>query len=350
MLPVKHLVMLAPANFGSPLADKGASFIGRVIKGWNSPKAFEVGAMLLKGLELASPYTWELAGKDLFVNDPYFGPGRILGTVLVGNTGYTGVAAAANEPGSDGTVRVSTANLNAARMQVDLSDVNAPTFTGPQNINGTVGFLILNGLNHGTICDPNQAAMMDALVAGLQVDDAGFNAYCAQLQTATQAVMTACEAALDRYYWGYQNTVVLVKDQFGVHVQDYFLEFYGPAADTFWETLFHGDVIQDVHPYSDDNGYRAMLIDTTRLQQAMAGAPAGVPLQLSLTASPDISNHEAGYATFSNAGSAEITIPVGQIPLLFQSNRTLLVEVTINRVQKDEIFKLGVTPPAQVGS
>ncbi len=350
LTPVKHLVMLAPANFGSPLAHKGTSFIGRVIKGWNSPKAFEVGALLLKGLELASPYTWTLATKDLFVNDPYFAPGRILGTVLVGNAGYTGISAAANEPGSDGTVRVSTANLNAARMQVDLSDVNAPTFTGPQNINGTVGFLILNGLNHATITDPAQTAMMDALVAGLQVDDAGFNAYCTRLQTATQAVMSACESASDQYYWGYQNTVVLVKDQFGVHVQDYFLEFYGPAADTFWESLFHGEVIEDVHPYTDDNGYRAILIDTTLLRQRMGAAPAGVPLQLSLTASPDISNNEVGYATFANTGSGEITIPVTQIPLFFQSNRTLFVEVTVKRIQKDEIFKLGVNPPAPVGS
>jgi len=350
LTPVKHLVMLAPANFGSPLAHKGTSFIGRVIKGWNSPTAFEVGAKLLKGLELASPYTWALANKDLFVNDPYFGPGRILGTVLVGNAGFTGISAAANEPGSDGTVRVSTANLNAARLQVDLSNVNAPTFTGPQNINGIVGFQILDGLNHATICDPNQAAMTNALVAGLQVNDADFNTYCNQLQTATWALMAKREAATDRYYWGYQNTVVLVKDQFGAHVQDYFLEFYGAAADTFWEDLFHGDVIQDVHPYTDDNGYRAILIDTTRLQQAMTAAPAGVPLQLSLTASPDISNNEVGYASFANTGSGEISIPVGQIPLFFQPNRTLFVEVAVNRTQKDEIFKLGVNAPAPVGS
>jgi hypothetical protein len=348
--PVKHLVMLAPANFGSPLAHKGTSFIGRVIKGWNSPTAFQVGAMLLKGLELASPYTWGLANKDLFVDDPYFGSGRILGTVLVGNAGYTGIAAAANEPGSDGTVRVSTANLNAAKMQVDLTDPTAPQFTPPKNINGMVGFQILDGLNHETIHDPTQPGVMDAVVAALKVDDAGFKDYCATLQTATRAVMARREANSDRYYWGYQNTVVLVKDQYGSHVQDYFLEFYGPAADTFWETLFHGEVIQDVHPYSDDNGYRAVLIDTTRLRNAMTTAPAGVLLQFSLTASPDVSNHEVGYASFSDADIGGITILADQIPIVFQPNRTLFVEVTITRKQKDEIFKLGATAPAPVGS
>lgn len=32
--PIRHLVMLAPANFGSSLAHKGRSFVGRVLKGW----------------------------------------------------------------------------------------------------------------------------------------------------------------------------------------------------------------------------------------------------------------------------------------------------------------------------
>ncbi|MHB8523486.1 MAG: esterase/lipase family protein [Limisphaerales bacterium] len=348
--PVKHLVMLAPANFGSPLAHKGTSFIGRVVKGWNAPKAFEVGAMILKGLELASPYTWTLATKDLFMGDPYFGPGRILATVLVGNAGYTGISAAANEPGSDGTVRVSTANLNAARLSVDLTNLAAPRFSGPQNINGAAGFLVLDGLNHSSICDPNQTAMMDAVVTGLRIDDTAFNAYRAKLDLATQAVMAKREGDSDRYYWGYQNTVFLVKDQFGAHVQDYFLEFYGSGDDTFWENLFHGKVIEDVHPFSDDTGYRSMLIDTKRLRDALAAGASGTPLQFSLTASPDIANNEVGYATFSDADIGAITIPAEQIPLFFQPNRTLFVEVTITRKQKDEIFKLGVEPPAPVGS
>jgi pimeloyl-ACP methyl ester carboxylesterase len=349
--PVKHLVMLAPANFGSPLAHKGTSFIGRVVKGWNAPKMLEVGAMLLKGLELASAYTWNLATEDLFVADPYFGAGRILATVLVGNAGYTGIAAAANEPGSDGTVRVSTANLNATRIAIDLTDPIAPKLDGPHSTNGLAGFRILDGLNHSTICDPTRPGVLDAVIAALQIDDAGFNAYCANLEDTVTQVMAAREAQSDRYYWGYQNTVFLVKDQFGAHVQDYFLEFYGPAADTFWEDLFHGKIMQDVHAYSNDSGFRSVLIDTKRLTDALAaGAGSGTPLQFSLTASPDIASNEVGYATFTDADISALSIPVDQISLFFQPNRTLFVEVTIARKQRDEIFKLGVEPPAPVGS
>ena len=64
--PVRRLLMLAPANFGSPIAHKGRAFYGRIIKGFNSEKPFQTGARLLRGLELASPYAWDLAMRDRF--------------------------------------------------------------------------------------------------------------------------------------------------------------------------------------------------------------------------------------------------------------------------------------------
>jgi pimeloyl-ACP methyl ester carboxylesterase len=41
--PIRRLIMLAPANFGSPLAHKGRSFIGRAIKGFKLDHLFETG-------------------------------------------------------------------------------------------------------------------------------------------------------------------------------------------------------------------------------------------------------------------------------------------------------------------
>ena len=64
--PVKNLVMLAPANFGSPLAHRGKSFLGQLFKGrWKIGDLLEVGRQLLDGLELGSSYQWELAHRDL---------------------------------------------------------------------------------------------------------------------------------------------------------------------------------------------------------------------------------------------------------------------------------------------
>ena len=64
--PIHRLLMLAPANFGSPLAHSGRSVIGRVIKGWKGERLFETGSGILRCLELASPYTCNLCFKDLF--------------------------------------------------------------------------------------------------------------------------------------------------------------------------------------------------------------------------------------------------------------------------------------------
>jgi triacylglycerol esterase/lipase EstA (alpha/beta hydrolase family) len=61
--PVKRLIMLAPANFGSRLASLGKSMIGRVAKGWNN--WLQTGAEMLAGLDLASLYQWALARRDL---------------------------------------------------------------------------------------------------------------------------------------------------------------------------------------------------------------------------------------------------------------------------------------------
>ncbi|CAI2718924.1 protein of unknown function [Nitrospina watsonii] len=71
--PVKRLLMLAPANFGSPLAHRGKSFLGSLFKGrWKIGDMLEVGRNLLNGLELASPYQWDLSHQDVLVDHSYY--------------------------------------------------------------------------------------------------------------------------------------------------------------------------------------------------------------------------------------------------------------------------------------
>ncbi|MGV8677709.1 hypothetical protein ACV356_31635, partial [Pseudomonas aeruginosa] len=71
------------------LAHKGRSFIGRVLKGWNRFVG-QTGTQVLKGLELGSPYSWQLADRDLFGAAAWYGAARLLTTVLVGNAGSSG--------------------------------------------------------------------------------------------------------------------------------------------------------------------------------------------------------------------------------------------------------------------
>src|ERR1019366_1851959 len=60
---LKHLVAMAPATFGSPLAAKGRSLLGRIFQGNKhfGPDFLDSGNLVLSNLELASEYTWNLA-------------------------------------------------------------------------------------------------------------------------------------------------------------------------------------------------------------------------------------------------------------------------------------------------
>jgi len=63
--PIQRLIMLAPANFGSRLAAQGKSGLAKLFKG-GMAHGFETGRLILEGLELGSPITWQIAEQDLF--------------------------------------------------------------------------------------------------------------------------------------------------------------------------------------------------------------------------------------------------------------------------------------------
>ena len=123
--PVNKLIMLAPANFGSPLAHQGRSFLGRLFKGrWKIGDMLEVGQNLLDGLELASPYQWELAHNDLLYPIPYYSAAKIQTTILVGIKDYEGLRGWVNKPGTDGTVVIAGTSLDSAKLVLDYTQAH----------------------------------------------------------------------------------------------------------------------------------------------------------------------------------------------------------------------------------
>lgn len=338
-VPVKHLVMLAPANFGSPLAHKGQSFYGRIIKGFNSPKPFQIGLKILQGLELASPYSWRLAMQDRFSSKDYYGPNKILCTVLVGNSGFSGISAAANEEGSDGIVRISTANLNCAFLDADFSNNPLePTFTMKKST-GKIAFGIIDKENHSTIVakdnGPKSAVTLDYVTKALQVTDNEFKPWCNFLAKAREQGVQTTSTTNSRHY---QNSVFFVQDQFGNHIQDYFLEFFINQKGKQWfAEIFHRDVIKTVHSYSADKSYRSVYVDCTTLGEQLIRPWEG--MNLSLTAVPEFNRHgSVGYRTFSDKDIGAIMLTKEQVNKLFKPNHTLLVRLTLRREQADHLF------------
>jgi pimeloyl-ACP methyl ester carboxylesterase len=343
--PIRRFVMLAPANFGSPLAHKGTSFLGRVVKGFKSKRLFHTGKRILSGLEMASPFTWNLAIADRFSPTPWYGRNRVLATSLVGTRGYTGIAAMANEEGSDGTVLVSTANLNPARLALDFAtDPQNPRFQLHECV-GRTAFCRLPGDNHSTVAfkddGPKNAGATALLRKALQVTDDGFEAHCDEL--AKINAIARRDEADDAYTQGYQNTVLWVRDSHEQDVHDYVLEAFAKRSgsnneDRALTEKIQTEVLCDTHVHGARSASRALKFNCDRLQELLA--EQGRPLHVSITASPDIRDTKSvGYSTVGYNDVGSIQISASDLGRVFQPDRTLLVDLKLKREQLPSVFE-----------
>ncbi|BBI99895.1 hypothetical protein FGKAn22_15880 [Ferrigenium kumadai] len=341
-VPIKRFLMLAPANFGSPLAHKGRSFIGRVIKGWGQPD-FQTGTQILKGLELGSPYTFNLAERDLFDDQArWYGRGRILGTVLVGNTGYSGVAAIANEEGSDGTVRISTANLNASKLEMVLDEGQRVTSIKRKDVNGSIAFGILEQENHSTITlrdeGPRNPNTVDLIIGALTTTDDSFSETGTSFPWQTTIDATTVNEQSDRF----QNTVTYLRDDLNQDVRDYFVEFYRKGKpDEHFEKELYERFIDAVHPYEDNPAYRSMYLNLDELDDIQK--QLGINnLFISLTAQPlyNPPKTPVGYLSLSQNQTGGLKLSGEQLPDFFKAHRTLLIDITITRKVGEKVFRI----------
>ena len=162
--PVKHLVFLAPAHLGSPLADAGQSIAGRFFKGWKWDGMFQTGKRILDSLKLASPISWQMAERDLFnPSNRLFTPNNLFATILIGTDKSSKPhRAIIHENGSDGVVRVSTANLNARYIKLKFFDRNE--FPEVQEITPAydkIAFGVLQDHDHSSITKPDSTLAPD---------------------------------------------------------------------------------------------------------------------------------------------------------------------------------------------
>lgn len=344
-VPIHRFLQLAPANFGSHLAHKGRSFIGRAVKGWRT--GFETGSRILRGLELASPYTRGLADRDLFVAPArrWYGAGRILATVLVGNTGYTGIQSIANENGSDGTVRIGTASLQTALVRVEFPPGNGAPQVQFRNAAGATAFAIVDGDNHGAITmkdGPSRNGLREELILGaLRVRDADFPDNAAGA-FAWQAALDAKAGAAKAASHARQNTVVHLADDFGDDVSDFFFEFWrSERSDKAFEQRFYRDAISHVHVFAANGAWRALNLDIGGFEALRTDARLGFDrLLVSVFASPAKRGRaRVGYSTATGQDIGAWEIAGRDFARAFTPHRTLFVDLRIPRIVDDSVFR-----------
>lgn len=294
---LKRLVALAPANFGSPLAHRGQSWLSAVFKGERElgPDFMETGHRVLSGLELGSRYSWELAHRDLLREQPVFDESgdSPFPFVLIGTEDYGAFKRLfVGDPGSDGTVRWAGASMNSRKIEIDLTREPGESEGGRFKLldwhNVEVPFVLVPDLNHGTIVSRPSDRLVEMVLKALGVRDMEEYRDWAEAYS-TMAGGRLAEVAEDRW----QQFVVRVVDERGDPVPDYYLEFAeeGEILDDF---------SMDVHPFVEDESFRCFHVNLSKLKPRERKA-----LELRLTARSGtelVAYHGAGSEVFTRGG------------------------------------------------
>jgi hypothetical protein len=191
-IKLTHLVMLAPANFGSALAQVGKGNLGK-LKAWLD--GVEPGRHILDWLELGSPESLALNLDYIHGADPAT-RGQFQ-FVLTGDrpdrTFYDHLNSYTGEDGSDGVVRIAAANLNARHAVLAVQDhqttagVDALSLTlqrGPRCAFRLIPGASHSGSAHGILASAAPLTV-NSIVECLQVRDLdGYTALCERFDNA----------------------------------------------------------------------------------------------------------------------------------------------------------------------
>jgi hypothetical protein len=259
---LKHLIGLAPATFGSPMAHKGRSVLGGIFKGTKKfgPDFMEAGDRVLAGLELGSAFTWDLAHRDFVTDKPMYGPDSATPYpfIFIGLKDYGLLKRLATEPGTDGTVRWAGAGFNTRKITVDLTREagagETPRVVFGSWSNAQVPLVLLADHNHGTIFGEPTPDLVRSVVEALTVSDAAGYADWARRH---RDVTLASLADTGAHRW--QQFVTHLVDERGDGISDYYVELYTRDQDGRFLELEKFNL--DYHAYREDESYRCFHLD-----------------------------------------------------------------------------------------
>jgi pimeloyl-ACP methyl ester carboxylesterase len=368
--PIKRFIMLAPANFGSRLAQAGETALAKIFVGGIS-HGFATGKKILQGLELGSPILWGLAENDLFSQAKFYpvrpdsGPYVFVlsGTSTFGLLkGF--VASGANEDGSDGTVRASAASLNSIKITSEfITDRSSSTTAILVQRNDPIAFRLVQGCNHSTIVSEKREvhpAVAPLILQCLKVNSMADYVQIREDFDKANAAFYSAQNSVHRY----QQVFFHVQDQLGNGVEDYRMEFHvvdesirasnwGPGGEGVLdqlsqyktETNFLQDhVISNVQTHSVDSSYRTFFVNIDRLDELLDMMHKKNPacyIGMNLDAIGPTKN--LTYDT-DRIRYIKVSGPIGEVGdqpfLFFKENTTTLVEITLGNTPTEKVVNV----------
>lgn len=374
--PMSHLIMLAPANYGSALAQLGKQRIGR-LKAWMG--GVEPGQGVLDWLELGSAEAWDLNADWIMAGDRHISETGVFPFVLTGQSIdralYDNLNTYTGEAGSDGVVRTAAAHLQGSYLGLVQEAASADTACPGSYLANTLevgkyqqasqtALLVLAGKSHSgekmgimrsvtaSPDDTPSLATLDALLACIKLSSsAEYQALCEQFAVATAAVQKQEVLEVEKnfliadthfFHDKYSMLIFRVRDDEGHPISDFDLILTaGPDADpnhlpkgffvdrqrnlrnpeiiTYY---FNHDVMKGCEEVRDAKG--------KLVRPALAGAGM---LGFKIIARPD-----TGFVHYL---PCEIKASPEMLESALQSNSSTLVDIRLRRIINKSVFETG---------
>ena len=370
--PVRSLVMLAPANFGSRLAAQGKSGLAKLFKG-GVQHGFQTGRRILEGLELGSPVLWQMAHHDLFTNEARYpcGPNGPFVYVMSGTDTYGHlkglVAKGANENGSDGTIRAAAASLNSIKIEANYTEPDRPSARIVLQRNEPFAFRVVPGMNHSTIVPGDDQDRTNGTFSLIRE--------CLAVSTLDQykALWDKWERETKRFFEEerqklagepvdpHQQFIVRVRDDVGNDVTDYRLDFHvvdDSIRSSSWQddnevleklqayrdyTIFlQEQVLMDVQPHSVNPSYRTFYVNLRRLEELREklktdGRRPFIGMNVDAVPRGQGLTYDTDRLRYFPV-DIPLTVDAGRRITFFKEHTSTLVEICLQGVQGREVF------------
>ena len=340
---LKHLIGLAPATFGSPIAAKGRSLLGRIFIGSKDilgPDFLESGNLVLNNLELGSEFTWDLAHKDL-IDQKLYGTGNDTPYVFIfdGTNDYGFLAEifdGADQEGSDGVVRWSGVALNTRKINLNLGVPEKGVQWSDWSNLLNIPMIPIAGVHHNQIMSVPPQGLIDLVLEALNVNSKDDFDKFHNTTVANSDVVAKGRAKQKGNTW--QQFVVHAVDNHGTPITDYSIEILAKSADGKSEVSL-SSFEADVHPYAADNSFRCFHVRLDGLAEKLQGKRLAV--RIIANTGTKLVGYQGYCAGKAQDASPEVGIELDlssydgsntNNPTLFYPYTTTLIEIILNRV------------------
>lgn len=340
--PLSHLIMLAPANHGSALAQLGKSRLGRIKSFF---EGIEPGQHVLDWLELGSDMSWQLNESWLDYDCTVHG---IYSFVLTGQKIdrqlYDAVNSYTGEAGSDGVVRVAAANMNYSLLRLHQEGNNGENLVVAKLTRAQpMAFGVLPGCSHSgkkmgiirSVTMANAAIHPTAIwvLRCLQVRSRdSYNTVAKELDTITQKTQKNEHKELvntliyKREYITNRYSMIIFRliDDRGNRLDDY--DLYLTAGPKYSENALPSGFFADRQQNQRDRGKLTYFLNYDVMEAGINTPKMQGNLGFRIKAHPEASDQALAYYRLLDFHSS-----LADINKILHPNETVMVEIMLQR-------------------